>query len=75
MRFVGSLPSSVFRAKGLIEFADTEETMLFQYVCGRFELSVFPNPKVRDRFLTFIGSGNEPSIQDLLEAVPVAPAG
>jgi len=72
MRFVGSLPSSVFRAKGLIEFADTEETMLFQYVCGRFELSVFPKQGVRDRFLTFIGRGNEACIQGVLEALSAA---
>ncbi|MFZ0610626.1 MAG: GTP-binding protein [Desulfobacterales bacterium] len=58
---VGSLPPSVFRAKGLLDFKGSDETMLFQYVCGRFELSVFPNQGVRDRFLTFIGSGNAPN--------------
>lgn len=72
---VGSLPSSVFRAKGLLDFEDSDETMLFQYVCGRFELSVFPKQGIRDRFLTFIGRGNEPSIKDLLESLSMSPAG
>jgi G3E family GTPase len=75
MQIVGSLPPSVFRAKGLLDFADSDETMLFQYVCGRFELSVFPKQGVRDRFLTFIGRDNEPSIQHLLEALSMTPAG
>jgi len=72
MQVAGSLPSSVFRAKGLLDFADSDETMLFQYVCGRFELSVFPKQGVRDRFLTFIGRGNKASIQGVLEALSAA---
>jgi G3E family GTPase len=75
MQAVGSMPASVFRAKGLIDFADGGETMLFQYVCGRFELSVFPKHGVRERFLTFIGMGNEPSVPDLLKALSISPAG
>lgn len=65
---VASLPQSIFRAKGLIDFTDSAETMLFQYVCGRFELSVFPKRGVRERFLTFIGKGEEPRSGDLPEA-------
>ena len=72
MQAVGSLPSSVFRAKGLLDFADLDETMLFQYVCGRFELSVFPKQGVRDRFLTFIGKGDEAKIQGMLETLTAA---
>jgi G3E family GTPase len=75
MQAVGSLPSSVFRAKGLLDFADSDETMLFQYVCGRFELSVFPKQGVRDRFLTFIGKGNASCIQGVLEAISMAATG
>jgi G3E family GTPase len=75
MQAVGSLPSSVFRAKGLLDFADLDETMLFQYVCGRFELSVFPKQGVRDRFLTFIGKGNASCIQGVLEAISMATTG
>jgi hypothetical protein len=33
--------------------------MLFQYVAGRFELSVFPHAGVSDLFLTVIGQGIE----------------
>ena len=72
MQAVGSLPSSVFRAKGLLDFADFDETMLFQYVCGRFELSVFPKQGVRDRFLTFIGKGDAACIQGMLETLMAA---
>jgi G3E family GTPase len=71
MPAVKSLPRSIFRVKGLIDFADGDETMLFQYVCGRFELSVFPKQGVRERFLTFIGRGNEPTTQDLLDALSI----
>jgi G3E family GTPase len=56
---VESFPSSVFRVKGIIEFSDSPQPMLFQYVAGRFELSLFPQPTVTDRFLTFITQGEE----------------
>jgi G3E family GTPase len=72
---VASLPPSVFRVKGLIDFTDSGETMLFQYVCGRFELSVFPKRGVRERFLTIIGRGSEPSFPEVLEALSAGPAG
>ncbi len=74
LRGVASLPETVFRVKGLIDFTDSDETMLFQYVCGRFELSVFPNRGVDGRFLTFIGRGDEPDGRDLLETVSPAAA-
>jgi G3E family GTPase len=69
MQAVKSLPRSIFRAKGLIDFVDGEETMLFQYVCGRFELSVFPQKGIQHRFLTFIGRGKEACLQGALEAL------
>jgi len=71
---VASLPPSVFRAKGLVDFTDSGETMLFQYVCGRFELSVFPKRGVRERFLTLIGRGSDPCTLDELAALLVAPS-
>ena len=42
---------------------------------GRFTRPVFPKQGIRDRFLTFIGRGNEPSIKDLLESLSMSPAG
>lgn len=50
--FVESLPESVYRAKGLIVFADG--TALFNYVAGRAELEDFPAEKTE---LVFIGRG------------------
>ena len=66
LRGVASLPETVFRVKGLVDFTDSDETMLFQYVCGRFELSVFPSRGIDGRFLTFIGRGDEPDARALL---------
>jgi G3E family GTPase len=66
---VDSLPETVFRAKGLVDFADPEETMLFQYVCGRYELSGFPARGAAERFLTLIGRDEAPDIRALAEAL------
>jgi G3E family GTPase len=57
---VESLPAAVFRVKGIVEFTDSPRPELFQYVAGRFELSLFPQPAVTDRFLTIIAQGNGP---------------
>jgi G3E family GTPase len=54
---VESLPPTVFRIKGILEFSDSPHPMLFQYVAGRFELSLFHQPSVTDRFLTIIAQG------------------
>ena len=56
---VESLPAAVFRIKGIIEFTDSPQPMLFQYVAGRFELSPFPQPGITARFLTYIAQGGE----------------
>jgi G3E family GTPase len=56
---------NVFRIKGVVNLADTEKPMLFQYVRGRFEFSEFNNPNVRDRFLIFIGQDLQ---KDLIDA-------
>ncbi len=59
MKAVESLPRSIFRAKGIIEIADPHQTMLFQYVAGRYELSAFPQARTSDRFLTLIGKADD----------------
>jgi G3E family GTPase len=59
MQAVGSLPPTVFRVKGILEFSDSPHPMLFQYVAGRFELSLFSRPAVTDRFLTVIARGGD----------------
>lgn len=58
MEAVASLAPSVFRVKGIVAFLDSQQTMLFQYVGGRWELSVFRDSDVHDRFLTVIGRGD-----------------
>jgi G3E family GTPase len=57
LKAVAQLPPSIFRAKGILQFSDSPQPMLFQYVAGRYELSVFPRSAVEDRFLTLIGKG------------------
>lgn len=55
LKTVTAFPSGIFRAKGVVDFADTPKPLLFQYVGGRYELSEFNNPKISDRFLIIIG--------------------
>lgn len=57
---VGRLPASVFRAKGVIEFTDSPQALLFQYVGGRYEISLFPEQSDPDRFVVLIGKGGDP---------------
>jgi len=57
---VDRLPASVFRAKGVIEFTDSPQALLFQYVGGRYEISLFPEQADPERFLTLIGKGGDP---------------
>jgi G3E family GTPase len=75
MQAVGSLPPTVFRVKGILEFSGSPQPILFQYVAGRFELSLFPQPAVTDRFLTVIArGGNTPeSFFSDIEALMVRP--
>ena len=51
---IQSLPSSVFRIKGVVDVIGDDKPLLFQYVGGRFEFSEFNNPKMPDRFLILI---------------------
>ena len=55
MKTIESLPPSVFRMKGVVDFDDTQKATLIQYVAGRYELSEFKNPNLPDRFLVLIG--------------------
>jgi len=55
LKAVTSLPSSIFRVKGIIELSAPSQTMLFQYVAGRWDVTPFPDTQVQERFLTFIG--------------------
>jgi G3E family GTPase len=60
LKAIAQFSPSIFRAKGILEFLDNPQPMLFQYVAGRHELSVFPRSAVEDRFLTLIGKGGDP---------------
>jgi G3E family GTPase len=60
LQAVATLPPSIFRAKGILDFLDSPQPMLFQYVGGRHELSIFPQTPTEDRFLTIIGKGDDP---------------
>jgi G3E family GTPase len=59
LRAVESLPRSIFRAKGIIEIAEPRQTMLFQYVAGRYELAALPQIPTSDRFVTLIGKSDD----------------
>ena len=52
---IQTIPPSVFRIKGIVEFIGADKPLLFQYVGGRFEFSEFNNPKMTDRFIILIG--------------------
>jgi G3E family GTPase len=52
---IQTLPDTVFRVKGVVEFTAGNQPLLFQYVRGRFEFSEFANPKMSERFLILIG--------------------
>ncbi len=73
LKAVAQLPPSIFRAKGILQFSDDAQPMLFQYVAGRHELSAFPRSTVEDRFLILIGKGEDLGIlqrvEDLLRSL------
>ncbi len=73
IKTVERFPASIFRAKGVLEFANSSQAFLFQYVGGRYEISIFPDVTDKDRFLTVIGKGGDPevaaaAIENLLSA-------
>jgi hypothetical protein len=49
--------------------------MFIQYVFGRFDLTEFRNRGVRERFLTFVGTGDESGIEEMLETLSMVPLG
>jgi len=55
MEAIKTLPDTVFRVKGVVEFTAGNRPLLFQYVRGRFEFSEFSNPNMPERFLILIG--------------------
>jgi hypothetical protein len=59
LKAVITLPSSVFRVKGIIELSAPRQTMLFQYVTGRWDITPFPDTRVQERFLTFVGKTHD----------------
>jgi G3E family GTPase len=64
---IESIPRSIFRAKGIIEIADPPQTMLFQYVAGRYELSALLHAPTQDRFLTLIGRAEDAGVFEQAE--------
>jgi G3E family GTPase len=72
---IDSVPASIFRIKGIIDMSDPPQTMLFQYVAGRYELSTFINARAPDRFLTVIGRAADPEtlnrVEELLRSAEV----
>jgi G3E family GTPase len=64
---VASLPPSIFRAKGIIEVSDPRQTLLFQYVAGRCDISMFDGARAPDRFLTLIGKAEKTDAFDAVE--------
>ncbi|MFO7707334.1 MAG: GTP-binding protein [Desulfobacterales bacterium] len=60
LQTVAGFSPAVFRAKGIVDFTGSPHPMLFQYVNGRQELSVFSGPPLTERFLTVIGKGGDP---------------
>lgn len=69
IKAITSLPSSIFRVKGLIELSAPRETTLLQYVAGRWDITPFPDPQADDRFLTFIGKTEGPDPFEEVEAL------
>jgi G3E family GTPase len=59
---VAAIPPTVFRAKGVVDLDQPRQTVIFQYVAGRCELSRCHNPGVTDRFLTFIGQAEDRAV-------------
>jgi len=61
---IESMPLTVFRVKGIVEFSDDPTPMVFQYVAGRFELSKLSSAETKERFLTIIAQGKESDLAD-----------
>jgi G3E family GTPase len=69
IKAIKTIPRSIFRIKGVVEFTDADKPLLFQYVGGRFEFSEFNNPRMPDRFLILIGQNiEEDSINSIFKS-------
>lgn len=61
---VSRIPFDIFRMKGLIRFMDSEETFLFQYVSGRYEISEYGANEIMP-FVVLIGrDADRPEVTD-----------
>ena len=58
---IEALNGSVFRIKGVVEFTGDPLPRLFQYVSGRYEISLYPKETCDEKFLIFIGREMEHS--------------
>ncbi len=52
---IKSLPPSIYRVKGVIEFEGEDQQSVFQYVNGRYEIETEINKKTNECFLVLIG--------------------
>jgi G3E family GTPase len=57
---VQRLPAGVFRAKGVVAFADRRRPEIFQYVAGRYSLADIPPNDGESDFLIVIGRDLDP---------------
>jgi G3E family GTPase len=54
-RFLDRLPDAILRAKGVVRFAGRDWWCLFNFTCGRYELSWTRLPEVTETQAVFIG--------------------
>ena len=70
-RFLAALPSDVLRAKGLVRFAEREWQGLFNFTCGRHEITWLRLPEGVESQAVFIGRNlgrHEPVLRAQLAA-------
>lgn len=65
---IESLGDNVFRIKGIVGFDDSENSEIFQYVCGRYDFSPSDIAAQSERYLIFIGKDlNDKSLGSFAE--------
>ncbi len=69
IRTLKNLPPEVFRLKGIVGIAGTEEAEVVQYVAGRYELSRLGDSFEDEYFLVAIGKNMDLSALDNLQEV------
>src|SRR5262245_36071327 len=73
-RMVAKLPETVLRAKGIVRFAGRDWYCLFNYTCGRHDLTWLKLPSDTESQVVFIGRGIEsvrPGIERKLRSCEV----